>query len=127
MALRASRPTNSASLCVVADSGSKQITVTCEIFGAHMLPCPQYGDPREITSTGARCSQPSQRAVLRRLPDPFSITIALTYAGIPCSGQMNKRAVRATSPTRITAAASAVIRQLLGALLRKAGVILFNL
>ena len=89
---------------VVAGSGSKQITVTCGIGGAQTLPWPQTGEPREITTKGARCCQARSRAVFSRSPDPLSITIALTWAGIPRSGQMNNRAVAAVNAT--TAATS---------------------
>ena len=92
---RARRPVNSASPRVVAGSGQKQITLTPGICGAQLLPLAQYGEPREITTTGARCAQARLRAVGRRSPGPLSITMALTWPGIPRSGHTNRRAVAA--------------------------------
>ena len=89
----ARRPANSASPRVVAGLGSKQVTLTLGILGAQTLPRPQYGEPREITTLGARCAHARLRAVSGRWPDPFSMTIASTREGMPCCGQTNKHAV----------------------------------
>jgi len=107
----ARRPANSASPRVVSGSGSKQITLTLGIFGAQTLPWPQYFEPREITTTGARCAHASPSTVSRRSPDPFIITIASTRNGIPCCGQTNNRAVAMPNPANMTKSAMTIYRR----------------
>src|SRR5215831_16822215 len=101
---RARRPAYSASPCVVAGLGEKQITLTPGMRGAQPPPLAQYGEPREITTTGARCAQARPREVGRRLPGPLSITMASTRAGIPRSGHTNRRAVATANTATRTAA-----------------------
>jgi dTDP-4-dehydrorhamnose reductase len=87
------------------------LTFTCGMVGAQALPCPNSAEPRAITTNCARFCLARSKTVSSRSPAPLSMTIALTRAGIPRSGQMKKRAVAILKETISTTSTMASSRR----------------